>query len=125
MASAQLEQIDSAIARRLLDQALGGGGDYADLYFEYRAAADYSYEDEKVKSVGRGISLGLGVRVLKGEATGYAYCEDFTWEAMRDAAVPGAQIPAGGKTIEPIGVRDVKVHNFYPISMSSLETLPE
>ena len=42
------------------------GGDYADLYFEYRAGADYVYEDEQVKSVGRGITLGLGVRVHQG-----------------------------------------------------------
>ena len=49
--------------------ALSAGGDYADLFFEYRAGADYVYEDERVKAVGRGITLGLGVRVTKGDAT--------------------------------------------------------
>ena len=32
-------------------------------------------------SVGRGITLGLGVRVLKGDATGYAYCEQLDPDA--------------------------------------------
>src|SRR5438128_5597468 len=87
-------EIDAALSRRLLELALSQGGDYADLYFEYRAGADYLYEDEKVKSVGRGITLGLGVRVLCRDATGYAYCEELTWEAMAEAARTAAQIAA-------------------------------
>src|SRR5256885_10111325 len=97
MAGATLDQIDAALARRLLDLALAEGGDYADLFFEFRAGADYSYEDEKVKSVGRGITLGLGVRVLKGDATGYAYCEELSWEAMAEAARTAAQIASSGQ----------------------------
>src|SRR5213593_2991730 len=91
-------EIDAALSRRLLELALSQGGDYADLFFEYRAGADYSYEDEKVKSVGRGITMGLGVRVLKGDATGYAYCEELTWDAMAEAARTAAQIASAGRS---------------------------
>src|SRR3954469_4800988 len=98
-------EIDAKLAERLLSSALSQGGDYADLYFEYRAGADYLYEDEKVKSVGRGITLGLGVRVLKGDATGYAYCEELTWEAMADVARTAAQIAASGKSPSPVDLR--------------------
>ena len=58
---------------RLLGLALEAGGDYADLYFEYRVGADYALEEEQIRTLGRGITLGLGVRVTKGDATGYAY----------------------------------------------------
>ena len=75
-------EVDADIARRLLALALERGGDYADLYFEYRVSADYVLEEEKVKAVGRGITMGLGVRVLKGDATGYAYSEDLSFERM-------------------------------------------
>src|SRR5215471_16411553 len=78
--------IDAALAQRLLGIALERGGDYADLYFEYRVGADVVLEDEAIKSLGRGITMGVGVRVLKGDATGYAYAEDFTWERMAQAA---------------------------------------
>src|SRR6185437_5592601 len=98
-------EIDAALARRLLELALADGGDYADLYFEYRAGADYIYEDDRVKSVGRGITLGLGVRVLKGDATGYAYCEELTWEAMAQAARTAAQIAAAGRSLAPVDIR--------------------
>src|SRR5438132_8749699 len=91
-------EIDAALARRLLTLALSQGGDYADLYFEYRAGADYVYEDERVKTVGRGITLGLGVRVLRGDATGYAYCEELSEEAMAEAARTAAQIASHGQS---------------------------
>jgi TldD protein len=118
-------EIDAQLARRLLELALGQGGDYADLFFEYRAGADYLFEEGKVKSVGRGITLGLGVRVLKGDATGYAYCEDLTWEAMAEAARTAAQIAAAGKSPAPVEVRHIQVPSFYPVALPSIETVPE
>jgi TldD protein len=118
-------EIDAAIGRRLLTIALSQGGDDADLYFEYRAGASYSYEDEKVKAVGRGITLGLGVRVVKGDATGYAYCEELSEAAMSEAARTAAQIAAGGKPVTPIEVRGFDIPAFYPVKIASIDTLPE
>ena len=42
----------------------------------------YAYDEQILKSARRAVSMGLGVRVMKGDATGYAYCEDFSCEAM-------------------------------------------
>src|SRR3954453_14840630 len=95
--------IDAALAQRLLGLALEAGGDYADIYFEFRVSADYALEDEQIKTLGRGITLGLGVRVTKGDATGYAYCEDLAWEKMAHAAKTAGQIAAGGGHA-PVGV---------------------
>jgi len=111
-------EIDAALARKLLELALSAGGDYADLFFEYRAGADYVYEDERVKAVGRGITLGLGVRVTKGDATGYAYCEELTWEAMAEAARTAAQIAQSGKSPSPVDVRALTIPNFYPVAVA-------
>src|SRR5436190_14989404 len=93
--------VDAPLIRQLLELALSRGGDYADLYFEYRAAADFSFEEERVKAVGRGITLGLGVRVNKGDATGYAYCEQLDEEAMKRAARTAASIAAAGQSPAP------------------------
>src|SRR5690349_2824684 len=89
--------IDDDVCRRLLEVALSSGGDYADLFFEYRAAGSLFFEDGITKSASRGVSLGLGVRVRKGDATGYAHVEDLDFEAMRRAAHTAAQIARGGK----------------------------
>jgi TldD protein len=89
--------IDTDVCRRLLEVALSSGGDYADLFFEYRAAGSLFFEDGITKSASRGVSLGLGVRVRKGDATGYAHVEDLDFEAMRRAAHTAAQIARAGK----------------------------
>src|SRR5580693_7826534 len=114
--------IDAQLANRLLGHALEAGGDYADIYFEFRVSADYVLEEEQVKTLGRGITLGLGVRVTKGDATGYAYTEDLAWEKMAHAARTAGQIAAGGGHA-PVNVADLaKVHapSFYAIPQPSL-----
>jgi len=93
--------IDVPTAERLLSVALSRGGDYADLFFEYHAFGSLSYEEGILKNSNRGIDLGLGVRVLKGESTGYAFVEDLTPEAMTRAAKTAAAI-ADGMTPSPV-----------------------
>src|SRR5215472_14664119 len=88
-------EIDAQIAARLLAVALSRGGDYADLFFEYRAAGGLVYDEGILKSASRGVSMGLGVRVQKGDATGYAYVEELDWDAMKRAAETAAQIATG------------------------------
>ena len=121
MAATPLEQIDAAIAERLLGVALGSGGDYADLYFEYRSGADYLMEEGRVRTVGRGVTVGLGVRVLRGDATGYAYTEELSDARMVDAAKTAAQIASGGGAPGPVAVRRLSLPSFYPIERSSLD----
>ena len=114
--------IDAQLANRLLGHALEAGGDYADIYFEFRVSADYALEDEQVKTLGRGITLGLGVRVTKGDATGYAYTEDLAWEKMQHAAKTAGQIAAGGGHT-PVSVStqsEIKTPQFYAVPMPSL-----
>ncbi len=123
--SADLASIDAAIAQRLLSLALERGGDYADLYFEYRVGADVVLEDEQIKSLGRGITMGVGVRVLKGDATGYAYSEDLSFDRMAGAARTAAQIAAGGGAPAPVQVTPIAVPDFYPVASPSIDRAPE
>src|ERR1700689_3951605 len=88
--------IDPKIAERLLQTALSTGGDYADLFFEYRAAGGLAFDEGILKSASRGVSMGLGVRVSKGDGTGYAHVQRLDWDAMKRAAQTAAQIATGG-----------------------------
>ena len=117
--SSPLDGIDAALAERLLSAALGSGGNYADLYFEHRAGADYVLEDGRVRTVGRGVTLGLGVRVLRGDATGYAYTEELAEDRMLAAARTAGQIASSGDAPGPIAVRPVPLADRYPVSEPS------
>ena len=89
--------IDENAATKLLSEALHEGGDFADLFFEYRAAGSLGLEDGIVKSASRSVSGGLGVRVQKGDATGFAYTESLEWDDMLGAARTAAKIASGGR----------------------------
>ena len=56
-----------------LSEALSSGGEYADLYFEYLATTSIGLDEGIVKNAAEGVTLGVGVRVIEGERTGYAY----------------------------------------------------
>src|SRR5205823_2636945 len=83
-----------------LNEALSRGGDYADLYFEYRINHSIVLEEQIIKSATKGVNLGVGVRVISGEKTGYAYSDDLNREnilkAARTAAFIANASPAGG-----------------------------
>ena len=57
-------RIDTGVAAGLLDLALERGGDFADLFFEYRRAASLSMEDGRIRAAGGGVDLGVGIRVV-------------------------------------------------------------
>ncbi|GAB1474896.1 TldD/PmbA family protein [Bacteroidota bacterium] len=108
--------------KRLTDIALSGGGHYADLYFEYSTANEISLRDSEVNSAGSHIDYGMGVRVIYGDQTGYAYTEITTMEEMKRAAGVASQIARGNlkKPENQIVHADKQFksfnkHNFYPV----------
>jgi TldD protein len=113
--------VDAALATRLLSIALGRGGDYADLFFEYRAAGGLVFDEGILKSASRGVSMGLGVRVQKGDATGYAYVERLDWDAMKRAAETAAQIASGGGSSVPIEARTVELPRRYELDRVTID----
>lgn len=117
--------IDADTASRVLRIALEQGGDYADLFFEYNVSGSYSLEEGILRSAGRSVSMGLGVRVMKGDATGYAYVQELTPEQMAHAARTAAQIASGGKPHAPVAVQSRDLPMRYAFAVPSLEASGE
>jgi TldD protein len=113
--------VDAQLAEKLLAVALARGGDYADLFFEYRAAGGLVFDEGILKTASRGVSMGLGVRVQKGDATGYAYVERLDWEAMRRAADTAAQIASGGGSQAPVVAQARDLPRRYDIETVTLD----
>jgi TldD protein len=70
--------------------------DYADLYFQYSRSEGWSLEEGRVKSGSFNIDQGVGVRVVSGEKTAFAYSDDISLTALRDAAVATRSIARAG-----------------------------
>ena len=81
--------------RALTETALTYGGDYADLYFENTTYFNLLLKDGVVSSGGFHTDFGVGIRVLKGEKTGYAYSESTEMPDMLKAAKAAGVIASG------------------------------
>ena len=79
----------------LIAEALRQGGDYCDLYFENTTYGNLVLRDGAVTSGGRHIDFGVGVRVLSGEKTGYAYSESTAQADMLACARAASAIADG------------------------------
>src|SRR5215469_2214288 len=105
-----------------LGEALSQGGDYADLYFEYLVTSSIGIDESIVKSAAQGVSMGVGVRVIAGERTGYAYSDDLSPEKIRKAAHVAAYIAAGPSKVEKFDLQEGRRHDLYPVIMAPNET---
>lgn len=103
--------------KKLLTIALSNGGDYADLYFEHTIANELSLRDAEVNATGTHIDYGVGIRVLSGDNTGYAYSETTAMPQMEKAAKTAAQIAScpGHKINIPVNITQLSGNHFYPI----------
>jgi TldD protein len=111
--------LDEQVFEDLLGEAMSQGGDYAELYFEYRESESIQFEDQRVRNVGGGVTQGLGVRVISGDAIGYAYSEDLSRERMRQAASTAAHISHSGGHVETVGLNAVEAPHYYPVLTSA------
>src|SRR5215468_6985564 len=108
-----------------LSEALSRGGDYADLYFELRISHSIVLEEQIIKSATKGVNLGVGVRVISGEKTGYAYSDDLNREnvikAARTAAFIASASSQGGTMQVPTSVDQERNLYSIPTVPSDLE----
>lgn len=105
-----------------LSEALASGGDYADLYFEYLATSSIMVDESMVKSAVQGVTTGVGVRVISGERTGYAYSDDLSSEKIRKATRIAARIASGPSKVEKTPVEEMAGHNLYPVLTAPIES---
>ena len=102
--------------KKVLSAALEKGGDYADLFFEHSYNNSIGLQDGAVNRAGSTIDFGVGVRVISGDQTGYAYVEDITLKEMLNAAQTAARIATIGKQKEPVNLTEIPVaNNFYRV----------
>src|SRR5262245_26677396 len=98
---------------RLISLALARGGGFADLFFEHHRTSSLLLEEGIIRTASAGVSCGLGVRVVAGERTGYAYTDDLSWEAMARAAETAAHIASDSRTLPPEPVAPAPVSRRY------------
>ncbi len=100
---------------KVLQAAMAKGGDYADLFFEHKTYNSLALEDGKVNRAYSNIDFGVGIRVLKGDQTGFAFSEDLSLDAMVKAAKMAAIIASDSNTFKQPAFNTKEPADFYTI----------
>jgi TldD protein len=87
--------VTERVIAETLSAALSRGGDHADVYFQHRVSSDVGLEDGAVNRAHASVELGVGVRVVQGDQTGYGYTEDLRLPALLECARTAAAIADG------------------------------
>jgi TldD protein len=78
--------LDDRTISRVLQEALGRGGELAEIFVEDRSSTSLRLEASRVEDVSSGRDKGAGIRVIAGERSSYAYTNLLTTDALLDAA---------------------------------------
>ena len=109
--------VSEDVVRRTLGEAMSRGGDFADLFFQYSDQGFVGLQDGEVNRAYASVSLGCGVRVVKGDQTGFAFTEDLSPEALLDAARTAATVSAGGASPVGAGFERLVTPSYYPVEI--------
>ena len=109
--------IDETLCQKLLAKALSKGGDFADLYFEYSVSNYLGLEDGKVNQSYGDISLGVGIRTVKGDQIGYGFTQELTEASMMSAAATASTLCNMKASPVATSFKRLKTGNYYPVAL--------
>ena len=104
--------IDHDVVERTLGVALRTGAEFAEVYAEDKRTTSIGLDDGRIEQVTSGRDRGAGIRVIKGETTGFAHTSDLSERGLAAAAQAAAEAASRGaaegrvialseRTIEP------------------------
>ncbi len=118
--------VTERMIRATLGAALSRGGEHADVYFQHRIASDLGLEDGEVNRAYASVDLGVGVRVVKGDQTGYGFSEDLSLPALLECARTAAAIADGPSRDAPFRFHvRAGLPRRYPLARPWEEVRPE
>jgi TldD protein len=88
--------LDEADVTASLRAALTTGAEWAEVYAEQRDSTAIRVDDHRVEELTSGRDSGVGVRVVRGPQSAYAYTNVFSRESLAAAAKAAAAAFAGG-----------------------------
>jgi TldD protein len=108
-------EVTPDLLQKVIKASMDKGADYADLFFEHSLNNTCVLEDGKVNMAHSNVSFGVGIRVLKGDQTGFAYSETVNPESMLRAARTAANIADSSPGSASVGIDEYVPPNYYPV----------
>jgi len=107
--------VSREMIRKIMSIALESGGNYCDLFFQHKSSSFVALEDDIVNRAYTNVDFGVGIRVVRGDQTGYSFTEEITEKAMKTAARTAATISRGAAPGTVATLEHHPTPDFYPI----------
>lgn len=108
--------VEKSVIQEVLKEAMANGGDFADVFIEYKRVTGIGCEDGKIERIHSGIEAGAGIRVLSGDNTAYGYTNDLSREGLLEAARIVSHASSGAKGEMAPELRELKPEVTFEIS---------
>jgi TldD protein len=105
--------VDEATTLRVMSELTANGADAADLYFQHTRSNSLALEGGIVSDAKSDIQQGVGLRVVIGKQTGYAFTEDLTLPSMLAAARAASAVAAGSNVVVPQAFAPKEMGDMY------------
>jgi TldD protein len=113
--------IDQDVVERTIAAALRTGADFAEVYAEDKRNTSVALDDGRIEQVTSGRDRGAGIRVIKGETTGFAHTSDLSESGLAEAARAAAAAASQGDG----AARTVSLTRGAGQRVNTIETYPE
>ncbi|MEN8262398.1 MAG: TldD/PmbA family protein [Nitrospirota bacterium] len=81
-----MSRVPDELLKKIISKALSNGGDYADVFIQHQRPLSIMLEDDKIEKLSSGIDAGVGIRVIFGDKSAYAYSNDFSENSLLSLA---------------------------------------
>ena len=113
--------IEQDLLQRVLAAAVRTGADFAEVYAEDKRSTSVALDDGRVEQVTSGRDRGAGIRVIKGDTTGFAHTADLSEAGLRAAAEVAAAAASQGDG----GTRTIALTRSPERIVSPVERFPD
>src|ERR1039458_6925895 len=103
--------VDHDVLQRTLGEAMGRGGEFAEVFVEDRTTSSAMLDQRRVEQLSSGHERGAGIRVVVGDTTGFAHTADLTESGLIAAARAAAAVARdGGGGVREIALGPLRDH---------------
>jgi len=120
-----LMDLDKDTLNKLLTIGLQNGGEFAEVYVEYTVQNSIGLDENKIRAASRGVDMGVGIRVLQGEKTGYAHSDDLSLDKLKETARVAGLIASGEIKQESVALKEKDIPNYYLVKTSPDSIIPQ
>ena len=106
--------LDQDQLRKLLDIALAGGGEYADIFLENSLSSYIGFNGEKFQNSGLESISGAAIRVTARGGTAFRAVTDLSWKSLTQAARDAGNAARSDVRLPATALKPLQTPNLYP-----------